>query len=345
MQERSFSPTPWAKVGLAIFPGLLFLAASSGLVAWALGVSAAGILALCGFIGVCLLLVIAGFVRERRLPIWSFPAIGILLALPTWWWVPLAMTLIMSVVAPSTVWPLSPSVLQFALLGAIAVPVTYLVYRRHGIHIPRLGWVLLGLIILFGVAEVIITTLAAPGVYERVTLLARLWNALWVVGVVLSPVAIGLPLAWRSGIMAGLMVVAFQYVMVDMRVVGAGVVVDGRPTCGICACTANQLPAVVLASLPVLLFLFVSPIWVLRTRSAQWRAWGLVVPLLVALVAGAAIGLMVCPGTPGEYWFGWWLRQVLTGAQYTIAMALAVVVYRWIERQGAAAGTQEGRKG
>lgn len=344
MQERSFSPTAWAKVVLAILPGLFALAASSGLLSSALGVRTADILALGGLAAVCLALVVAGFVRERRVPVWSYPAFGILLPLlAAWWWVPVANMLVEFIHAPSPLWYLAPPPLEFALLGAIAAPITYRVYRRHGIHVPRSGWVLLGLAILFGVAQVIATTVAAPGPYEWAALLARLWHALWGAGVVLSAVAIGLPLAWRSGTLAGLVVVAFQYVMVD-DLVGC-VVVGGHQADGICVCTDRQAPLILLAIVTVLLFLIVSPIWVLRPRSARRRVWGLILPPIIAVVVSAAIGLLACRGTPSEHWIGWWFTNLLAGAQYSVAVALATVMYYWIERQGAMAGTQEDRGG
>ncbi len=344
MQERSFSPTAWAKVVLAILPGLFALAASSGLLSSALGVATADILAVRGLIGVCLLLVIAGLVPQRRLPIWSYPAFGILLALlSAWWWVPLANMLFRVLDAPSAFWHNAPPVLEFAFLAAIAAPITYRVYRRHGIHVPRSGWVLLGLAILFGVAQVITTSVAAPGPYDWVAVLARLWYELRGTGVVLSAVAIGLPLAWRSGTLAGLMVGAFQYVMVDGLVVL--MVADGRPVYGIWVCTAHQAPVIALASVMVLLLLIVPAIWVLRSRSARQRVWGLILPPIIAVVMGAAIGLLACRGTPSRYWIGWWLPHLLAGAQYTIAVALATVMYYWIERQGPAAGAQEHRAG
>jgi len=345
MQNRPFLPVPWAKVGLAILPGLFALAASSGLLSSALGVRTADILAVRGFIGVCLLLVIAGLVAERRLPIWSYPAFGILLALlSAWWWVPLANMLFRVLDAPSAFWHNAPPVLEFALLAAIAAPITYRVYRRHGIHVPRSGWVLLGLIILFGVAQVMTTTVAAPGPYDWVAVLARLWHALWRMGVVLSAVAIGLPLAWRSGALAGLMVGAFQYVMVDGLFVL--MVADGRPLYGFWRCAVHPAPVIGLASVTVLLFLIVPPVWVLRSRSARQRVWGLILPPIIAVVAGGAIGLLVCRGTPSRYWIVvWWLPQLLAGAQYAIAVALAAVMYLWIERQRPAPGTQEAREG
>lgn len=344
MQERSLFPTPWAKVVLAILPGILALARSGSLLASARGLPSADILALGGLAAVCLALVLAGFVRERRLPMWSYPALGILLALlSAWWWVPLANLLIPVLHAAGLLWELAPPMLEFALLAVIAGPITCRVYRRHGIRVPRLGWVLLGVVALFGAAQVITTRGVGPGSYGWAALLFRLWEALWGIGVALSAVAIGLPLAWRSGTLAGLMVVAFQYVMVDDLV--ACTVAEGVPVYGICACTADEAPVIVLGIVTALLFLIVSPIWVLRSHSARHRIWGLILSPIIAVVVGAAIGVLVCRGTPSEYWAGWWLTNLLAGGQYTIAVALAAVIYHWIERQGRAAGTQGHREG
>ncbi len=340
MRGRSFSPTAWAKVVLAILPGLFALARSGAPLALARGVRTADILAIGGLAAVCLALVVAGFVRERRVPVWSYPALGILLPLlAAWWWVPVANML--AELAPSPLWYLTPPPLEFALLAAIAAAAAYRVHRGHGIHVPRLGWALLGLMILAGVAQVIILALAGPSPYEWTT--PRLWDAVWGIGVALSVVAIGLPLAWRSGTLAGLVVVAFQYVMVD-DLVGC-IVVGGHQADGICVCTDRQAPLILLAMVTVLLFLFLSPIWVLRSRSARRRAWGLVLPPIIAVVVGAAIGLLTCRGTPSEHWIGWWFTNLLAGAQYSIAVALATVMYYWIERQGAMAGTQEDTEG
>lgn len=340
MEGRPFFPTPWVKVVLAILPGLFALARSGALLALPRGVHTVDMLALGGLAAVCTALVIAGFVRARQLPPWSYPAFGILLALlSAWWWVPLANVLIPVLEAPSGLWHNLPPVFEFAFLAAIAAPITYRVHRRRGIHVSKFGWALLGLIILLVVAEVIIASVAGAAPYQRTTPLGQPWYALWRMGVVLSLVAIGLPLGWRSGTLAGLMVVAYQYVMVDDLV--ACLVAQGRPVYGICVCMAGQAPVILLGGVTVLLLLILAPVWVLRSRSSRQRVWGLIVPPIMAVVAGAAIGLIACRGTPSEYWIGWWFTQLMAGAWCTMGVALAAVVYHSIERQGVESGTQE----
>ena len=339
MEGRPFFPTPWAKVVLAILPGLFALARSGALLALPRGVHTADMLALGGLAAVCTALVVAGLVREGRLPPSSYPAFGILLALlSAWWWVPLANVLIPVLEAPSGLWHNLPAVSEFAFLAAIGAPIAYRVRRRRGIHVPKLGWAVLGLIILLVVAEVIIASVAGAAPYQRTTPLGQPWYALWRMGVVLSLVAIGLPLAWRSGTLAGLMVVGCQYVMVDDL---ACLVAQGRPVYGICVCMAGQAPVILLGGVTVLLLLILPPVCVLRSRSSRQRVWGLIVPPIMAVVAGAAIGLIACRGTPSEYWIGWWFTQLMAGAWCTMGVALAAVVYHSIERQGIESGTQE----
>lgn len=195
--------------------------------------------------------------------------------------------------------------------------------------------------IFLDLAQLITLIRVGPSPYEWIT--PRIWDALWGLGVILSPVAIGLPLAWRDGMLAGLMVVAFQYIMVDDLV--DCIMVGGHPAYGICLCTSRQATVIVLSCLPALLFLVVSPMWVLRSRSARGRAWGLILPLFIAVVSGEVIRAILCLATPSEYWIDWWFTHILSSGQYLIAVALAAVIYHWIERQGPAAGTQGHREG
>jgi hypothetical protein len=335
MQNRSLAPASWLKVGLAILPGLFALATGSGLFRAALGEGIAGPIARGGLAAVCISVIIAASIVERRLAAWCFPALGILtILLSFWWWVPLANMLLPFVDPPFPFWQIARPVLELAAPGAIGALAVYRVRRRHGIHIPRLAWALLGLLILVGSANVIASTIADGSPYGWAALLQRLWLSVWRIGLILSPVAIGLSLAWRNGLSAGLMVAAFQYVMVDGLLECA--MVDGRPTYGICVCTSSQLTAIVLSCLPALLFLLVSPIWVLRSRSVRSRSWGLILSPLVAVVSGEVIRAIVCRATPSEHWIGWWLTHMLSSAQYITPVALAAVMYHWIGRQGAA---------
>lgn len=76
MQTDSDTPLHWPKVALAILPGVFTLGVEVGQrilnIGYWLGVGA--------LLLVCALLCAAGYIRERRLATWTFPALGILLA-------------------------------------------------------------------------------------------------------------------------------------------------------------------------------------------------------------------------------------------------------------------------
>jgi hypothetical protein len=321
------------KVGLAILPGLCALGISSGLLWWLFSVRIADALAKGGLIAVCILLIIAGFIRERRITVWSFPALGILLfpasgvLLFMGWWVRLPF-----VDEASPHWYVDPFILTVLVLVGIGAFAVYRVCRQHRTRPPRLAWVLLGLMILVGVADVITSTMVDRNPNVWTALLAQLAFTLPWTGVIVSPVAIGLLLARREGLLAGLMVVAFEYVVVD---------VIGDPTYGVLIHTSNQTASIVLSCLPALLFLLVSPVWVLRCRSTRGRVSGLILPPFVALVSVAVIRGIVLRGTVAEYSVGSWLRHGLSAGQLLMPLALAAVMYQWIGCQGAAANSQE----
>ncbi len=333
MPNRSFPPTSWVKVGLAILPGLSALFISSGLLRWLFSVRIADALAKGGLIAVCIPLIIAGFIRERRITVWSFPALGILLfpasgvLLFMGWWVRLPF-----VDEASPDWYVDPFILMVLLLVGVGAFAVYRICRQHSTRPPRLAWVLLGLVVLVALADVAASAIADRSPDKWRAVLAVLPSMVLKVGMILSPVAIGLLVARRDGLLAGLMVVAFEYVLVD---------VIGDPTYGVLIHTSNQTASIVLSCLPALLFLLVSPIWVLRCRSTRGRVSGLILPPFVALVSVAVIRGIVLRGTVAEYSVGSWLGHGLSAGQLLMPLALAAVMYQWIGCQGAAANSQE----
>ncbi len=339
MENTSSLPAPWKKVGLALLPGLVALATSGALLTSIFHQSIPLPIAPVGLFAVGVLVMIAGLVRERRLAAWTLPALGIVgYLVSAWWWVPLVNSISRFVDAPGPFWNMAAHMLWLAAPGAIAGLAAYQVCREHSIHIPRLAWALLGLMILLAGAHVITSIVADANPYRWATLLERLWLSLWGMGLILAPIAIGLPLAWRNGTAAGLMVVAFQYLMLDGLV--DCVMVNGRPTCGLCICTSDEMVGILLSWLPAVLFLLASPIWVLRSHPAGRRFWGLILPPLIAVVSGELIRALVCRGTPSESWIVWWLKHALSSAQYLLPVALAAVLYHEIERQVTAANTR-----
>jgi hypothetical protein len=320
MLNRLHSDSPWLRVGAAVLPGLFALADSGGVFRALFGASMGENLGHTGLIGVCILLIAAGFARERRLAVWSYPALGVLLFC-VWGCIPAEVA-----EQASPFWRVAPPLVMLAVLAVAAALAGYSAYKSPGFGIPPLARVLLGLMIVSVVASLVTSVVADRNPDRGSAILAVLPVYLWWLVLLLSPVAIGLPLAVRNGLPAGLMVVAAEYVLVEEFL---------DPAYGVLIWTSNGTAARALACLPALAFLIVPPIWVLGCRGAQAKWWGLVLPALVGLVSSSAIRGAVLHGTAIEYGAGSWLTDSLTGAQLLIPLTLTAVIYHWIGPRGA----------
>ena len=307
----------WAKVGLAVLPGLFAISTLS--LPWRTGrLDAIGL-------GICVLLSVAGFIRERQLPVWAFAALGALFGSINSDFVPVML------VGP--LW----------LLAAI---VALVVCRRRGIHIPAFVWVFLSLMIAVGVVETVVRT--ANGGFWWGTLIFSHAPT----GAVLLPVAVGLLLARRSGVLAGLFVLATGFGLVDGAI---------DPFYGVGKSPWGIVMNVILAGS----LLVLSPVWVLRSRSRRGQVWGLLLPAFIGLTSVVAINAIVradptilerivnframFPGDRFVYGISGGLSGKdnlvyllisygLTAAQLFMGMVLAVALYHWVESQWAAAG-------
>ncbi len=331
MLGRLHNNPDWVKVGLAILPGLLALG-RIGLPSSLFAASIARTLAQGSLISVCVLLIIVGFIRERRFAVWSFPALGILLfpaggiLLVVEWWMDLPFAQ-----EASRIWAAGPFVLMVVGLAAIGAFAVYHVCRQHRTHIPRLAWVLLGLLIMFSVAEVFTLSVGDRSPDKWKVVWAVLPSIVLTMGMILSPVAIGLLLARRAGLLAGLIVVAAEFGLVDM-------ILDPGYALGLRA--SNQTIVTLVSVIPAMFFLVVSPIWVLRSRSTRGRVAGLLLPAFVAVVSVEMISGSVRPYYL-ENWY--WLVRALGSAQLWAAVALAAVMYQWIGRQRRVGGIRHQR--
>lgn len=340
MQNRSFPPTSWVKVALAILPGLFIVGTRSGLFRRVFGLENWPALGQNDLIPVYITLgiVVAGLIVERRPAVWSFPALGLLLfSAPGW-----LLTLFARFGDPrSPFWQVAPPYLMLAALAAIAALAVYRVFKQHSLHIPRSGGVLLGLMILVGMGGAIVGAITVLNPDRLRSFMAHLPLELWWTGLLLLPVAIGLPLARRDGLLAGLVLVAFQFVLVD-EIFDPTYSVDfwayWEPS------AILDQARIVLFYLPALFFLVIAPIWVLRSRSTRGRVLGLLLPPFVALVSTDVIESVALRGTPAEYSINLWLTHSVSTAQFLIPLALAAVMYHWIERQSPAADTQQSRE-
>lgn len=312
MLNRLHDDWLWTKVGLAILPGLLVLASASGLLSALFGARAGEVVSNTGLIGVCLLVIAAGFVRERHFAVWSYPAVGVLVG-GVWFWAPWP-----SAAEASRFWQVDPALFMLAGLAAIAAIAAYRARPWPRLRSFRLGSALLVLIMLVAVAFPAGAVLAYRDAERVSVLLAMVPLSLWWMGLLLVPVVIGLPLALRSGLSTGLLVVAAQYVLSEE-------IFD--PARGVLIFTSDHAAARVLSSLPALAFLIVPPVWVLLSRRTKVRFWGLVLPPLLGLLSLSLIRAGVLQGTAAEYEVGSWLTAFLAGAQLVMLFALTGLIY------------------
>jgi hypothetical protein len=238
---------------------------------------------------VYLLLVLGGYIVERRLAAWSFPALGILfLTLPgavmdSMWGVssgppPAAHTWIAN--------------LWLFVVGGVGAAV--LVHRRHTLCMPKLGWALLAVFVLTG-----------PFLSVFMGLL------------LLLPLAIGLLATRRSSLLAALIVVGTEFWLVDELYDPSYMLIW----------SSNYVLERVVSALPALFFLVIAPIWILRARSTRGRVGGLLLPPLVGLASGEVIRSVAFLGTPREYSVGMWLLRGGGAVQFIVVLALVALIY------------------
>ncbi len=227
------------------------------------------------------------------------------------------------------------------LLGLVGLPAAiigliWLVRRKHQLNFPQSVLILSGVMILLGI---IVSFRFGP----------------WVLagdGAMLLVVAVGLLLAKREGSAVGIFVAAAGFILWEE-------IFD--LTYGLWKTPWGIIMVATLA----LFTLVVSPIWILRARSAHRQIWGLLLPTALALTSVAVINATVrtdptilehivnfrvmFPGDPFIYGISggshgrenlvlWLLRDCLIAAQLFAGMILTAVLYRWVERWGQTAG-------
>jgi len=309
LRQRTVKPLPWWTVLLATLPGLAVLstklAAHYRFLCLDLKLdraSCATIQPVTDLLGqyaghpqwfyvalLCLLLVSGGFMIERRLAVWSFPALGVLL--PTLPDVTLAIHFDPRSGPPSSGHTFLVNWLWPGLMWGVIIAIV--AFRRSDLQLPGLAWGLLGLLVL-----------ANPFVLLSAGATLLLY------------VAAGLLLARRDGLLAGLLVIAGEFWIVDS-------IFD--PIYGMLIWSYNYTAELIVSILPALCFLIIAPIGVLRARSTWGRIQGLLLPPLIGLITGEIIHSLVVRGTPGTYSPGMWLVRGTGIIQYI--MALLAILY------------------
>ena len=237
---------------------------------------------------VCLFLVAGGLVLERRLAVWSLPALGVLL--------PTLPNVAVAALFDSRLGPPPPShtlLVNWLWPGLMwGIIIAIVAFRRTDLQLQGLAWGLLALIVL-----------ANP----TILLLSG--------AMLLLCMAVGLLLARRDGLLAGLLVVAGEFWIVD------GIF---DPSYGMLVWSYNYTAELIVPILPVLLFLISPPIWMMRAHSAWGRMEGLLLPPLIGLVGGEIIHSIVVQGTPGTYSLGTWLVRGIWVTQYLVALTIFI---------------------
>lgn len=310
-------PWPWRKVGLALLPGLLVIGLRSGLIRSVFGQDIQHWLDQPGLVILCFLLIIGGWLVERHLAAWSFPALGILLFV-----LPITAMNLMVDFASSLPLSLSPDMISWLWLGLMgSLVIAIFVRHRHLLQMSQPGWRWLGLLVL---ALLLIGPAQSLVSMDEVTFPVLAMGLLFGGGMWLFPLAIGLLLARRSGLLAGLIVVAAEFWWVDG-------IFDA--SYGLLIWTSHELAERVVSLLPALCFLVVPVLWVLRANSDRGRIGGLLWPPFLGLVSGELIRSVVLQGTPREYSLGMWFWRGGSAMQFLIVVVLAVMVYIHFGRQ------------
>lgn len=321
MRNTSVCPQPWIKVSLAILPGLWIIFQQReihGQVSRELGTIALLGIAL-GIIGISLIM-------ERRLAAWSLPSLGTLLWVGGQWtqeligrrslWAPSLHSFLRRFYAFFPIdFLVNPALLLWGICLILVILVPYFAYKRSSLRIPRLGWGILSLLILATMTDICIYTLSL----HWLSLISVLMLSLSLISVIA-----GFWLSKHEGLTASLLVAACEFVLLTVFLNPLRVVhmyAYESPSVGL------NLALLAIFSLPVLGFLVVTPIGMLRSRSEQSQKWWLLLPPLLVLVGIEIVRSIVLRGTPAEYSQDTWLRHSLAVVQLWLPLLLATVLY------------------
>jgi hypothetical protein len=196
-----------------------------------------------------------------------------------------------------------------------AVGIVFVSKQTRAWSMPSLAWVLLGLIMIGGFAPggYYVATLPA-GEDARTELITGVLPWLTMTGLLLLPVALGLPLARRHGPLATLFVLGAHSMWL-------------RDSDNIAGYLLRDMPFYpVYAVLLPLLFVGVAPLLFLRARSWWGQVIGLLVPVAIMLAACDVV-LLLARG-PDAHTPRVWGGNTLQSIMLLSTLALALVLYR-----------------
>jgi len=293
--NRIVAPVSWGKVALVVVPGLLFgLSRVISPLEWSAGLS---------FLLVAIL-AIGVLVVQRRLPIWGLLALGLLTA-----WALQRISFLLPGALTRGLFRInlpaadelakrllvSPNLQQLIIAVPIWLVIIWLLWKYHRFW-RSATWAILLLGLAIVGASILIDV-----------------NVLLYAGLVLLPVALGLPLARPYGSLAALFVVgAFStLVLFDSDYYSGSII--------------NTQPFYPLYVIPLVWMLVsVAPLLLLRAQTLRGRAIGLLAPALVWGTARIAVPLLIHPDFhPRSIWLG----EALLSAFILFLLALTFYLY------------------
>ena len=208
----------------------------------------------------------------------------------------------------------NPSFLLWITCMVLTVSFPYLVWRKLGLRMTRLGWKILGVLILAVLVNIVFFNHLFP------------WTSFFSVlmlSVLLTFIAIGFPFAKYDGLTSGVFIAAFEPVWLEVFYKPLDVI---RAYAHELSSTRLGMALFTLSFLPLVCFWIVVPIGVLRSRSAYREKW-LLLPALLTLVGIEIARGIVLIGTYAEYSLMTWLRRSLIPIQLWLPLLLVVEVY------------------
>jgi hypothetical protein len=291
--SRDELPLPWNKALLAIIPGLL---ATAGLVN-----ADFSIWMLMGILLLAVFLISAYLWNIRQLPAWSLMAVGMLASI--------CLTMAIGVIGGLAAILVGGSASELVLLVLLVALVILLWTSLRGQRVSPLVWTLFAVVIvcqlavrvkyfvLFGVSW------SVAGQWLNISLYA-------VVVALLLPVALGLCLAQRYGLLAALFVIGMLYMGFQLLVDVNHKVSDQM---------GGALGFIVYQAMIPMLFTVVAPLWFVRARSLRTRMSGVLALVGLAVILDlVVVGLAYGGALPVIIWISF--------IPYTLSVLLTLVL-------------------
>lgn len=204
------------------------------------------------------------------------------------------------------------------VLGSL---VLYWIYRRFKRLSSRTAWALVGIVVTSAVIRDYLAYYPHRGYLSG----ALIDTFFFSVPLLLGPIALGLPLARHGHLKAGLLVVSCAPLWIEM-ISSPGAALHAQILKSYNS-SAIETAWYVLSYLPLLSGFLITPVGLLRSRSARGQQNWLLLPLFFTLLAMSIIRYFALNRTAYEYTWITWLRDILAFVQVWIPVVLTVVLY------------------